>query len=71
MEQAQEEQLFRTYIKQVAGLSSLTLSDERVEHMIPIVKEYFDNVQRLNVLNFDGVEPAAIFTMEPIKREES
>ena len=62
-----EQEILRKYIRDVATLRRLTLSDERVEQLIPVVKEYLA-VDRLDELDYTGVELATVFQLKPMKR---
>lgn len=67
MNEEEEQELLRKYIREVATLRRLALSDERVEQLIPVVKEYLA-VDRLDELDYTGVELATVFQLKPMKR---
>lgn len=65
-----ERDRYRRYIQEVASLSALAIPDERVEELIPIVKEYFDSAARLDSLEYSwATEPALVYQMHPIRRD--
>ncbi len=67
MNEEEEQDLLRKYIRDVAALQRLALSDERVEQLIPVLKEYLA-VDRLDELDYAGVELATVFQLRPMKR---
>lgn len=62
------EQLYRQHVSTIAALAELNLSEQRVEELAHVVREYFQSARLLNDLPYTwGTEPAVVFQL-PVPR---
>ncbi|MCI0440576.1 MAG: hypothetical protein L0177_15795 [Chloroflexi bacterium] len=51
-------------LKAIAALSGLTLADEKIDQLLPQVRQSAEAMAALDELDLEGVEPAIIFRAE-------
>ena len=49
-------------MRELARAQDLSLSDEQLERLMPLVQALWDGVQSLNDLDLTGLEPAPVFS---------
>ncbi|MGH2542856.1 MAG: hypothetical protein ACRDIB_08670 [Ardenticatenaceae bacterium] len=59
-----EHQVTRETLKAMAALLGLTLSDEKLEQLLPQVQRAAKTLAELDALDMESVEPAIIFTSD-------
>jgi len=53
-------------LKAIAVLSGLTLTDEKLEILLPQVQQTMDSMAQLDQLDLENVEPAITFKSEKV-----